>query len=103
MEVSLYSPSLNSFSYIYTDGLLVRGLSAAYYRNNTPSDMRNYIKDYLGVQASPSMLVKNWMNTELITSTTLFSNKQPTEIIFMVLLGSDLRFPPSTQTIRLWL
>ncbi|KAF5338860.1 hypothetical protein D9758_015565 [Tetrapyrgos nigripes] len=31
-------------------GLLVRGLSAAYYRNTTPSDMRNYIKDYLGVQ-----------------------------------------------------
>ncbi|KAF5338856.1 hypothetical protein D9758_015561 [Tetrapyrgos nigripes] len=32
------------------DSLLVRGLSAAYYRNTTPSDMRNYIKDYLGVQ-----------------------------------------------------
>uniref|UniRef100_A0A0W0GEH2 Glycoside hydrolase family 76 protein n=1 Tax=Moniliophthora roreri TaxID=221103 RepID=A0A0W0GEH2_MONRR len=29
---------------------VVRGLAAVYNRNSTPSDLRNYIKDYIGVQ-----------------------------------------------------
>ncbi|KAF5338858.1 hypothetical protein D9758_015567 [Tetrapyrgos nigripes] len=33
------------------DDFLIRGLSAAYSRNTTPSDMRGYLKDYLGFNA----------------------------------------------------
>lgn len=33
---------------------MMRGLGAVYWRNTTYSDMRNYVKEYIGVQVCVS-------------------------------------------------
>ncbi|KAK0188240.1 hypothetical protein F5146DRAFT_1062615 [Armillaria mellea] len=88
------------------DLLLMRGLGAVYWRNTTYSDMRNYVKEYIGVQYNAVLDLATSNGTNVYSASwvgppsSVFSGDNQTTALSVLINGILLKDqePPSSNT-----
>ncbi|KAK0201615.1 hypothetical protein DFS33DRAFT_1348775 [Desarmillaria ectypa] len=88
------------------DLLMLRGLGAVYWRNTTYSDMRNYVKDYIGVQYNAILEQATSNGTNVYGASwvgppsSVFSSDNQTMALSVLINGILLKDqePPSSNT-----
>lgn len=88
------------------DLLMMRGLGAVYSRNTTYSDMRNYVKEYIGVQYNAVLDLSTSNGTNVYGASwvgppsSVFSSDNQTSALSVLINGISLKDqePPSSNT-----
>ncbi|KAK0222039.1 hypothetical protein IW262DRAFT_1377757 [Armillaria fumosa] len=88
------------------DLLMMRGLGAVYWRNTTYSDMRNYVKEYIGVQYNAVLDLATSNGTNVYGASwvgppsSVFSGDNQTIALSVLINGISLKDqePPSSNT-----
>ncbi|KAK0487249.1 hypothetical protein IW261DRAFT_1446751 [Armillaria novae-zelandiae] len=88
------------------DLLMMRGLSAVYWRNTTYSDMRNYVKEYIGVQYNAVLDLATSNGTNVYGASwvgppsSVFSSDNQTTALSVLINGISLKDQeaPSSNT-----
>ncbi|KAK0213933.1 hypothetical protein IW262DRAFT_1466494 [Armillaria fumosa] len=88
------------------DLLMMRGLGAMYWRNTTYSDMRNYVKEYIGVQYNAVLDLATTNGTNVYSASwvgppsSVFSSDNQTIALSVLINGILLKDqePPSSNT-----
>ncbi|KAK0244422.1 hypothetical protein EDD85DRAFT_808019 [Armillaria nabsnona] len=88
------------------DLLMMRGLGAVYWRNTTYSDMRNYVKEYIGVQYNAVLDLATSNGTNVYGASwvgppsSVFSSDNQTTALSVLINGILLKDqePPSSNT-----